>query len=281
MLSDVLGRIKDEALDPDYVRSETWPNDLAETTTREIFDKLHNKPGSILPKDQTLFEQTVLKGIERGLWVLVQTGHVYTPEDVPSRVVVSLDAQLLVPEEAGRKGVTDQRGHKCKNCLNWPCTCGITQPPPPPTLPPEWKQFEYMKPSSQLEELERWVRREGVEFLSDAEISLRGTSEVAPQFRNLLRLSSAGRRLSLSVKVTLGAENANLQLHCEFHSNEKGLEEDAAKILDDAARWNVSQFEGTITMKTDRWEIDELKDLLRALKSDAGTKIALNLKRVK
>lgn len=293
VLSDVLSRIKNEPLDPEYVKIEV-ASDLKETTSKELFERIHSKPGAILPKDQSLFEKTIQKGVEQGIWVLLQGAHVYTPEDLPSHVIVSSDAQLLSPEEAGRRGITDVRGHKCKNCLNWPCIC-VAQPCQPgqhwdtvqkkciddSTEPlREWETFELMTPSSQLEELDRWVRSEGVEFLSDAEITARGSSELIPQFKNFVTLSSAGRSLSPKIRLTLDSQDPNMKLHCDFECNEKGLEQPAAKVLDDAARWHIPEFEGTVSLKADRFKVSDLKTLLQTLKSqEPGTKLALKLKR--
>jgi len=282
IISDVLGKVKDEPLDPDYVKSETWPSDVRETTTKELFERVYSKPGVILPKNQPLFEQTIQKGVETGLWVLMQGDEVYSPEDVPSRVIISSDALLLTPEEAGRKGITDQRGHKCKNCLNWPCTCGaITATQPLPILERDWERFESMMPTDELKELDVWIRREGVEYVSEAEISLRGTSELAPQFRNLIRLCQAGRTLSATVKLRVNCDSENTKLHCEFQCNEKGLTDDSAKLLDDVARWSISDFEGTLGLRTERWAIGEFKELLKTISPDPTTRIALTLKRVR
>ena len=281
LLSDVLNRVKGDPLDPDYLKNEAWSTGTVETTTETVFRLIHSKPGVILPKDQSLFEKTIQQGVERGLWVLLQAGHVYTPEDLPHRIVISSDSQLLAPEEAGRRGIADPRGHKCPKCLNWPCTCGGMPPPPPP--PPELRgleHFEPLKPSSQLEELDRWIRRDGVESISDAEITLRGNSELLAQFRNLIRLTSTGeRKLLPHVRVTVTGEEAGFRLNCEFEAEPTGLEKPAAKIIDDAARWALPDFRGTITLKADHLPVTELRGLLQSVKDTEDAKLELRLRK--
>lgn len=283
ILTDILGRVSSQPLDPDYVKKEAWASGIKENTTRELYEKIHARPGAILPQNETLFEQSIKRGVELGLWVLIQSEHVYTPEDVPSRVFLSSDAQLLTPEAASEKKFTDARGHKCPNCLKYPCVCAQKEgpTPPPPPLPLEWERFDPMPLNLLLEELDLWIRRDGIEYVSNAHIIVHGTSEVAPQFRNVVRLCQVKRTLSPNISVKINSESQNSKLRCEFECDEKGLEEESSKLLDDVARWHIQQFEGTIALSTQRWPVEELKELLKAIRPDPATRIALELKPTK
>ncbi len=130
VLAKVLHRVTDESLDPEYAKAEAWPAQAQETTTRAFFENIHKKTGTVLPEDQSLFEKTIMEGVNRSSWVLIQQDKAYTQENLPSHVTISSDSRLLLPEEAGRQDFTDSRGHLCSGCSNWPCQCKKDKPQP-------------------------------------------------------------------------------------------------------------------------------------------------------
>jgi ABC-type dipeptide/oligopeptide/nickel transport system ATPase subunit len=286
VLANVLHRATDEPLDPDYAKTEAWPAQAEETTTRAFYENIHKKTGIVLPENQSLFEQTLLEGIKRGSWVLIQQDKTYAPESLPSRVTISSDSRLLLPDEAGRQGSTDARGHLCPNCHTWPCQCG--KKPEGPTLTPwttetitkEWETFEPAPPKVQLEDLEKWTRREGIENITEARIIVSGTTDAATQFRNLVRLSKAGKKISTTVEIKARTYQTNLTLDATFRTDDAGLETPAAKILDDIGRWSLPEFEGTITLKAEKMPLNEIRELLKnTLKTeDPNIKLALEIK---
>ena len=288
ILSNVLHRVTDEPLDPDYAKAEAWPAQAVETTTRALYENIHKKAGVVLPENQSLFEKTILEGVKRGTWILIQQDKVYAPENPPTRVIISSDSQLLLPEEAGRRGLTDPRGHLCPKCLTWPCQCGkkpeeITLATwTKPTITKEWETFEPQPPKIQIEDLEKWMRREGVDTVTEARIKISGSTDVATQFRNLIRLAKAGKKLSTTVEIQARTFQTNLTVNISFKADDAGLETPAAKILDDLGRWSLPEFEGTLTLKAENNPIplNELRDLLKnTLKTeDPNTKLSLELK---
>ncbi|MEM2463818.1 MAG: DUF499 domain-containing protein [Candidatus Bathyarchaeia archaeon] len=285
ILSNVLNRVTNEPLDPEYVKAEAWPAQTPETATKELYENIHKRPGVVLPETQSLFEQTIINGVKRGTWILIQQNGVYAPENPPTRVIISSDSHLLLPEEAGRRGFTDPRGHLCPKCLAWPCQC--VKPPPTgtsiitvtqPQVRPEWEIFEPAPPKIQLEDLERWTRREGIETVTEATIQVTGTTDAAIQFRNLIRLAKAGRKVSTTVEIKARTYQTNLTLDVTFRADDAGLETPAAKILDDIARWSLPEFEGTINLKAESISIDELKRLLKDTMKMEDQNIKLSLK---
>jgi hypothetical protein len=285
VLSNILHRVTDESLDPDYAKTEAWPAQIEETTTRAFYENIHKKTGIVLPENQSLFEQTLLEGIKRGTWVLVQQDKVYAPENLPSRVVISSDSKLLLPDEAGKQGITDQRGHVCPNCQKWPCQCGKHtegRKLPPVEEPPtkDWEVFEPQPPKVQLDDLEKWTRREGIDTVTEARIKVSGTTDVATQFRNLVRLSKAGKKISTTVEIKARTYQTNLSLDATFRTDDAGLETPAAKILDDIGRWSLPEFEGTITLKAEKMPMNEIRELLKnTLKTDdPKLKLAIEIK---
>ena len=285
ILSKVLDRVTDEPLDPEYVRAEAWPAQTSDTTTQALFENLHKKPGLTIPENQALFEHTLIEGVKGGLWVLSQQGKVYAPENPPTRVIISGDSHLLLPEEAGRRGLTDPRGRLCPKCQSWPCRC--SQPPEGPPGPgpnppplPVLEIFEPSPPKSLLEDLERWIKREGVKTATEATIKISGTTNEAIQFRNLLRLLRSGKKLSTTVCVKMRTFLTDLTLDVNFEARDEGLEKPAAKILDDVAKWVLPEFEGKIQIKSDNIEIDDLRQMLKSALNieDSTIKVGMDIK---
>jgi plastocyanin len=288
VLANVLHRVTDEPLDPDYAKTEAWPAQAQETTTRAFFEKVHKKTGTVLPENQSLFEKTIIEGIKRAAWVLIQQGKAYTQESSPSRVTISSDSRLLLPEEAGKQNFTDPRGHLCPSCNNWPCQCRKEPEKTTPstsswttvTVPkPDWEIFESAPVKIQIDDLEKWIRRESIDIVTETKMKLTGTTDAATQFRNLLRLAKAGKKVSTTVEVKARNRQTNLDIDISFKAEDAGLDTPAAKILDDLARWQLPEFEATINLKADM-PISEVRELIKnTLKTDdSNVKLALNLK---
>ncbi|MEM3380920.1 MAG: DUF499 domain-containing protein [Candidatus Bathyarchaeia archaeon] len=285
ILSNKLNRVTEQPLDPDYVKAEAWPAENSETTTKNLYENMHKKLGVKLPENQHIFEQTILEGVKAGVWVLVQQNKVYTPENPPDRIILSSDSKLLLPEEAGKQGLTDLRGRLCPRCLKWPCQCARKKEEKQLTplaieiVPREWETFESAPPYITLEDLDKWIRREGIETITEAKIQISGASAAATQFRNLLRLVRVGRKISTSVKMRTCTRQTGLLLDATFEAEDDGLEKPASKILDDIARWSPTHFEGTMHLKSDGIPMNELRQMLKNIgTNNEDVKLALNIK---
>ncbi|MGB9882271.1 MAG: DUF499 domain-containing protein [Methanomassiliicoccales archaeon] len=286
VLAKTLRRVTDEPLDPDYAKEEAWPVQAVETTTRAFYENIHKKPGTVLPENESLFEKTILEGVKRGTWVLIQQGRVYAPENLPTRVIISSDSQLLLPQEAAKRGLTDSRGHLCTNCHTWPCQCSEKQVE---STTASWTRetvtkgseiFEPAPPKVQLEDLDKWIRKEGITTITEAMIKITGPSDIATQFRNLIRLVRAGKRISTTVEIKTRTCKTDHELQANFRAEDDGLEAPAAKILDDIARWQLPEFEGTIALKAESIPINEIRELLKnTIRSEnQDIKLALEIK---
>ncbi len=286
VLDQVLNRVADKPLDPDYAKTEAWPAQAAETTTKAFYENIHKKTGVVLPENQSLFEQTLLEGVRCGTWVLIQQDKVYAPENLPARIMISPDSRLLLPEEAGRQGITDPRGHLCQSCRVWPCQCGkktegsTTTQWTKETISKEWEIFEAAPLNVQLDDLEKWARREGIESLSEIKITVSGTTDAATQFRNLIRLAKADKKITTLVEISARTFLTNLTLDVTFKADDAGLETPAAKILDDIGRWQLPEFQGAITLKAENIPINEIRNIIKnTLKTDdPKLKLALKIK---
>ena len=287
ILSEILGRVTDEALAPQYVKGKAWPAGTVETTTKKLYEELHRRAGVVLPANQSLFEETVRRGVEEGLWVLVQHGEVYAPERPPSKVVVSSDSVLLMPEEAGKRGLTDADGHLCPHCLEWPCQCEREAAETVETTSRPWAEdlqvedFLPLPVREQIDDMDRWSRRRGISGLTEAEISVSGSTDAARPFRNLMRLIEAGRKVTIGVDVRVQTSQEGLALNVEFKAEGKGLKM-AAKLLDVIPTLRLPDFEGTLIVKSDDkpLPVTELRDLIKnALGTDdPNVKLSLKLK---
>jgi len=116
--------------------------------------------------------------------------------------------------------------------------------------------------------------------VTEAKIRVSGSTDVATQFRNLIRLAKAGKKISTTVEIKARTFQTNLTLDAAFRADDEGLETPAAKILDDIGRWALPEFEGTLTLKADKIPLNELRELLKnTLKTeDPNTKLSLELK---
>lgn len=288
VLLKVLRRVTDEPLDPEYLRSEAWPVGSNEATTRGLFEAIHKKPGVVLPCSQSLFEKTIRNGVESGLWVLVQQDQVFTPENLPRQVILSSDALLLLPEEAGRRGLTDPQGHLCRSCLKWPCKCEKTQPPKgeepfkPPTIGyrPEVEIFDPLPVSTQLEDLSKWMKREGFGFATRIAITVTGSTSAAPQFRNLLRLLKSCKGSSVAVEAKVAFSKQKLSVDISFRAEDEGLDAPAAKILDGIPSWDLPGFEGKIVLQSEAIDLEAVKQHLESSLNiaDESVRLALEIK---
>lgn len=285
ILSEVLRRVTDEALDPDYLMAEVWPSGAQETTTRELFEAIHRKPGVVLPSSQSLFEKTIIKGVEQSTWVLVQQTNVFTPESTPNHVIVSSDARLLLPEEAFRRDLTDRSGHLCRKCLKWPCVCNITQKPPvgpqPPTPPPPaYEIFELQRPDLQIEDLQKWINREDIKEATEVIIKIKILNEayVIPEFRNLLRLIGSERGVSVSLGVSAYVRKENLNAEISLSAEGEGLEKPMVKILEYLPSWEVTEFEGEVALKSKSINLEVIHTQLQNALKTADENVWLELK---
>ena len=177
-------------------------------------------------------------------------------------------------QTAGGKGCTI-KGVCGKTPETKPITTWTT-----PTLPKEWEHFEPAPPKVQLDDVDRWKRREGIETLTEVQIKVSGSSDAATQFRNLIRLAKAGKKIQTKVEITVRTYQTNLTLDATFSADDEGMENPAAKFMDDIARWNLPEFEATLTLKADKIEVNELQKLLKnTLKTEnSNTKLSLELK---
>ena len=123
------------------------------------------------------------------------------------------------------------------------------------------------------------MRRENIETVTETTIKLTGTTDAAAQFRNLLRLAKAGKKVQTKVEVQAHNRQTNMDIDINFKADDSGLDTPAAKILDDLARWQLPEFEASINLKADM-PINEVRELIKnTLKTDdSNVKLALNLK---
>ena len=126
----------------------------------------------------------------------------------------------------------------------------------------------------------RSTRREGINTVTEAKIKVSGSTDVATQFRNLIRLAKAGKKISTTVEIKARTYQTNLTLDATFRADDTGLETPAAKILDDIGRWSLPEFEGTLALKADKISVNDIRNLLKnTLKTeDLNTKLSLELK---
>jgi hypothetical protein len=102
LLVNVLGRVRDEPLDPEYVFSHVWPTGAARVSIRTLFEQFYRRPGTIIPSTKDKFLETVKRGVENGIWALKHKDMTYTKDNPPKSVSMDEYTELLMPEEAYR-----------------------------------------------------------------------------------------------------------------------------------------------------------------------------------
>ncbi|MEM3713165.1 MAG: hypothetical protein QXR97_06485, partial [Thermoproteota archaeon] len=102
LLVNVLGRVKDEPLDPEYVYSYVWPAGAEQVNIRALFEQFYRRPGVIIPSTKDKFLETVKKGVENGIWILKRKDEVYSKNKLPKSISVDEYTELLTGERARR-----------------------------------------------------------------------------------------------------------------------------------------------------------------------------------
>ena len=256
---------------------------------RAFFENIHKKTGTVLPEDPSLFEKTIIEGIKRAAWVLIQQDKAYTQENPPSRVTISSDSRLLLPDEAGRQNFTDLRGHLCRGCSNWPCQCKKKNKQQPhllqpsrrtmPIVKPEWENFEPAPVKIQIDDLEKWIRRESIDKVTETKIIITGTTDAATQFRNLLRLAKAGKKVSTTVEVKARNRQTNVDIDIAFKADDAGLRNSKRQNPRRFSKMATPEFQASINLKAEMPISEVAKVLKNTLKTDdSNLKLALNLK---
>jgi len=104
ILSNVLTRVYEEPLDPEYVLMRIWPRDAKYVGLRTLFEAFHRIPGVIIPATKEVFIRTIEKGIRDNLWYLWQDNKLYEKE-LPKSILITNETELLLPEEVERRRI--------------------------------------------------------------------------------------------------------------------------------------------------------------------------------
>jgi hypothetical protein len=112
ILVNVLGRVKDEPLDPEYVFSYAWPAGAPRVSIRILFEQFYRRPGMIIPSTKDKFLETVRRGIENGIWALRCRDVIYTKDNPPKSVSIDEHTELLTPDEAYR--IRQEKGEESR-----------------------------------------------------------------------------------------------------------------------------------------------------------------------
>ncbi len=73
------------------------------------------------------------------------------------------------------------------------------------------------------------MRRESIETVTETKIKLTGTTDAATQFRNLLRLAKAGKKVPTTVEVQAHNRQTNVDIDIDFKADDTGLDTPAPK----------------------------------------------------
>jgi hypothetical protein len=102
ILTKAIDRVADQ-LDPEYIQNYVWPANKESVTTEELYEQFFTRPGVKIPADREVYIRSILSGIEQGLWALYQNGKLYDKANIPEKINLDRQTELLTIEEAAKR----------------------------------------------------------------------------------------------------------------------------------------------------------------------------------
>jgi len=261
-LVNVLYRVKEEPLDPDYVWEYAWPRGSTFINTQSLYEQFHSVPGLIAPATREAFQQMVKKGVETGQWVLKQGDEVYTSKKPPTLVRVDESALIITQEEAKERGLLEEPA-------STPSEAERQQPGLRQVLlaPTGRISIAPSRVESLVESLETKMRRENFHIVDEATLRTSGPLINLLHIRNLLTRLAPEKSIDIQL-------NANIQrahsprYSLSFDLSKKDAATDEGRTLLDVA-WRMKGAETCDTILTIKWpagaESHEATSVIRSL----------------
>uniref|UniRef100_A0A6M3M1B0 Uncharacterized protein n=1 Tax=viral metagenome TaxID=1070528 RepID=A0A6M3M1B0_9ZZZZ len=269
-LKDVLHKVRDAPLDPEYVYEYAWPSGSGFISTRNLHGQFHQVAGLIAPSTKTLFQQTVMKGVEDGLWVLKQGEQVYTKDKPPGLVRVDDSALLYTIEEAEKMGLLEIEGSQKET------DTGPRKGPIQRALFRRQLSFANSPMEKLVESLGTVMKRDRYPVLNEATLRVSGNLAAVLQIQNLLtRLApEKGVQIELNARITR-AHSPSYSLTFNLDKDDASRDE-GRNILDTA--WRMKGVDASdLTLRIswpDGTDIDSASRILRSLSTGSQPFIA-------
>jgi len=272
-LINVLFRVREEPLDPDYIWHYAWPRGSTFLSTQSLYEQFHAVPGLIAPATREAFQRAVKKGVEAGQWVLKQGDETYTIEKPPTLVRVDETAELLTMEEAKKRGLLKE---------------------PHPTVPepgrPGRLRQRLLAPTGQInlglapveslaESLGTRIRRETFHTVDEVTLKITGPLINLLHVRNLLTRFAPEKSIEINISSDIRRPRSpRYTLTFELNKQDAATEE-GRSLLDLA--WRMKGAERCDTTLTMKWssgaEPEEAARIIRSLGEGASESLIASL----
>ena len=265
-LKDVLRRVVEDPLDPDYVWEYAWPRDASFISTQSLYEQFHQVPGLIAPATKEVFQRTVKRGIEAGQFALKQGDQLYTSKP-PTLVRVDESAELLTMEEAEKRGLLKEPG---------PTKTGRSRRPPGvrQVLPAPTGQISIAtsRVESLAKSLETRMRRDKFHTVDEVTLRMGGPIINLLHIRNLLTRLAPERSIDIRLNTQI-RRSKSPQYSLTFDlSKQDAATEEGRSLLDMA--WRMKGAETCDTNLTIKWdpgaEPEEASRIIRSLAEGAS-----------
>lgn len=105
ILTKVIERVAEQALDPEYVKEYIWPAGAASVTTKDLHEWFFRIPGVRIPATQDVLIKTIQQGIEQDTWRLYINGQIYDKDNSAKSINIDARTELLTVEEAEKRKI--------------------------------------------------------------------------------------------------------------------------------------------------------------------------------
>lgn len=263
-LRDVFHRVIEKPLDPAYVESDAWPADAAYVSTQHLLEAFHGVSGLVIPTTQTVFKDTVKRGIDEGNWVLRQDGKVFTREKMPGAIHIDTNAEVWVYDEAKKNGLLDTTEAPQKGPT--PVKKGKPTAKRPKGPMPFNHSFLNAPAETLAGDLEKWSKKHRIKGIDEVIIKSEGSPATLFSIRNLLTRLKPEKSCKPSLKInTRKYSNPGFTINTDLKGDD--FDDATAKtVLDAISRLgSVDIYTCDLTLAWEDATVDRVAQALRGL----------------
>jgi len=229
-LIEVIMRVKEDPLDPDYIWQYAWPRDSAFISMKNLYEQLHAVLGLVAPATKEAFSKAIKEGVENGIWVMKKGEAVYTSKKLPPSVSVDEATELLTPEEAEKRGLLKDPtppGSKTKKGRR-----GVQR-----TLSPTGQiSFTIAAVESLAESLEKRMKRERWRSVEEVTLRMSGPLINLLHIRNLVTRLAPEKAIDIRINTTISRPRSPRYTLTFELSKQDAATEEGRHLLDTAWR---------------------------------------------
>lgn len=116
------GKIKN-AIKSNYAKSRAWPTHQKVVNAKTFKDWFYQNFRLPIPTKIEVIKNTIKDGVKEKLWVFFDGENTFVHNEKLSKIPLTDDHELILLDEAKRRGLCNENGEKCPKCKKWPCEC--------------------------------------------------------------------------------------------------------------------------------------------------------------